>query len=256
MTNTTHYTIGELARLAGVSTRTLRHYEALGLLAPERAANGYRVFSERDARRLAHVLSMRACGMPLAAIAELLATDNPNLPRALAAHLESLRAQQQELNQAIAQTQAALARAERIEQMSAEETFKEMKREGLRQFEETYGAEARQRYGTETIEEANERMMGLSRTEWDEKEQLEQDVLAALKAALATGDPHSPEAAQLVELHRRWIGIHWGAEPEPQAYRGLAQGYLADERFVSYYDDPCGTGATAFLVEAVEAALE
>lgn len=255
MAHETHYTIGELAKLAGVSSRALRHYEALGILAPARAANGYRVFSERDVRRLAHALSMRACGLPLATVAQLLATDSPNLPHTLAAHLENLRAQQQELNQAIAQTQAALARAERIEQMSAESTFEEMKREGLRQFEEAYGAEARQRYGEDVIEEANKRMMGLSRAEWEEKEQLECDVLAALKAAMATGDPRSAETAQLVELHRRWIGIHWGASPEPQAYRGLVQGYLADERFVSYYDDACGEGATAFLVEAVETAL-
>lgn len=255
MAKSTHYTIGELAELAGVSARTLRHYEALGLLAPRRAANGYRVFNERDARRLARVLSMRACGMPLAAIAELLADDSPNLSGVLATHLENLRAQQQELDQAIAQTQAALARAERIEQMSIEKAFEEMKREGLRQFEEKYGAEARRRYGADVIEQTNEHMMGLSRVEWDEKERLEGDVLAALKTAMATGDPRSAEAQQLVELHRRWIGIHWGAEPEVQAYRDLVRGYLTDERFVSYYDGACGEGATALFVKAIEAAL-
>ena len=56
-------------------------------------------------------------------------------------------------------------------------------------------------------------------------------------------------------MHRRWVGLHWGTTPEDAAYLGLVQGYLADPRFVAYYDGPCGEGATAFLVKAVEAAI-
>ena len=55
-------------------------------------------------------------------------------------------------------------------------------------------------------------------------------------------------------MHRRWVGIHWGCDPEPEAYNGLAMGYLADERFMRYYDDACGSGATEFLVGAIQAA--
>ena len=56
-------------------------------------------------------------------------------------------------------------------------------------------------------------------------------------------------------MHRQWVGLHWGSEPEDEAYLGLVKGYLADPRFVSYYDDPCGAGATAFLVEVVESEM-
>ena len=66
------YTIGELAELAGVSTRTLRHYESLGLLVPQRAHNGYRSYSEADAKTLAQIQAMKLCGLPLATIGQLI----------------------------------------------------------------------------------------------------------------------------------------------------------------------------------------
>ena len=56
-------------------------------------------------------------------------------------------------------------------------------------------------------------------------------------------------------MHRRWIGLNWGREPQDEAYLSLAHGYLADQRFIDYYDKPCGTGATAFLVHAIESSL-
>lgn len=72
---------------------------------------------------------------------------------------------------------------------------------------------------------------------------------------MGDGDPESNEAQKLVTMHRRWIALNWGCEPQDEAYLGLAHGYLADQRFVDYYDKPCGTGATAFLVQAIESSL-
>ena len=63
------------------------------------------------------------------------------------------------------------------------------------------------------------------------------------------------EACKLVAMHRRWIGLNWGHGPQDEAYLGLAHGYLADQRFIDYYDKPCGAGATAFLVQAIESTL-
>lgn len=86
--------------------------------------------------------------------------------------------------------------------------------------------------------------------------ELEKAILGQLSIALGNGDATDPEAAKLVQMHHRWIGLQWGTEPERDIYLGLVRGYLADSRFVSYYDEPCGKGATAFLVAAVEGPLE
>ena len=88
---------------------------------------------------------------------------------------------------------------------------------------------------------------------WNDLKELERAVLGQLSIAMADGDVRGPEAEKLVAMHRRWVGLHWGAEPEDAAYLGLCQGYLADPRFVAYYDEPCGEGATEFLVRAVDA---
>ena len=89
-----------------------------------------------------------------------------------------------------------------------------------------YGVEARERYGD------------------------------AAKKAMLTGDASSPEAVKLARMHADWIRMQWAEGAySPQAHVCLARGYLADDRFVEYYDSRAGKGATELLVEAIEAAL-
>ena len=93
--------------------------------------------------------------------------------------------------------------------------------------EERYGAEARARYGNEAIDAANETLLDMDPQTWTDMKELERAVLGQLSIAMGDGE----------------------------AYLGLAHGYLADQRFIDYYDKPCGTGATAFLVQAIESSL-
>ena len=125
----------------------------------------------------------------------------------------------------------------------------------VRENEERYGEEARELYGDDAIDAANERLLDMDPAAWNDMKELERAILGQLSIAMAEGDPHGPEAKRLERMHRRWVGLHWGSEPEDEAYLGLVKGDLADPRFVSYYDGPCGTGATAFLVEAVESRM-
>lgn len=91
------YTIGQLAKLAGVSARTLRHYEDEGLLHPSRTDSNYRVYRERDARRLAHIVAMRACGLPLPTIRRLLEDPGADVIASLSSHLRYLLQQEKSL---------------------------------------------------------------------------------------------------------------------------------------------------------------
>ena len=120
-----------------------------------------------------------------------------------------------------------------------------------------HGKEARERYGDAAVDAANERQLGMSEAEWVEKETLERAIIEQLKAAMATRDAMGPEATKLAQMHAQWIRAQWGEGAySPNAYVALAQSYLADERFVNYYDSRAGKGATAFLVAAIEAAME
>ena len=126
----------------------------------------------------------------------------------------------------------------------------------LKRWKDPYEQEARQRYGDEVIDATNERLDAMSADEWKAKDMLEQAIKVQLRLAMASGNTTSEESAELAHMHKRWIKMHWGnAAYSREAHLGLAQGYLADERFTAYYDSACGEGATAFLVDALAANL-
>ena len=137
----------------------------------------------------------------------------------------------------------------------AESGYDDFHNGGLERHEKAYGAEVRQRYGDEAVDAANERLMRLSRDEWEAKDLLEASIKVQLRIALADGDVKGEAAAELARMHARWIAMHWGGSYSRESHLGLAQGYLADQRFRDYYDGACGEGATEFLVAALKANL-
>ena len=117
-----------------------------------------------------------------------------------------------------------------------------------------YGAEARERYGDDAVDAANERLLDMDEVTWNDRNALESAIIDQLKLAMEAGDPHGPAAQQLARMHARWISLSWGEGAySPKAHNGLADGYLADPRFVDYYDSRAGKGATEFLVSAIHA---
>lgn len=135
--------------------------------------------------------------------------------------------------------------------MNEQEAFEQIKAHEIEEFEETYGEEARERYGTDAIEASTARLLNMSHEEWDTKTMLEESIKEQLCQAMATTDTLSEEAQELVRMHQKWIRLHWGERYNKEAYRGLAEGYLSDPRFVEYYDKSAGVGATEFLVKAI-----
>lgn len=138
--------------------------------------------------------------------------------------------------------------------MNDEERFEALKQQSIERFEQNYGQEARQRYGDDAIDEANERMLTMSKLAWEMKEELEQRIKEVLVRAMTAGDPTSPEARMLADMHAQWIRVHWGEDAyTPEAHVQLAEGYLHDPRFIAYYDEACGEGATQFLRDVIVA---
>lgn len=248
------YTTKELADLAGVSARTLRYYDQIGLLVPARAQNGYRVYGSSDVHRLQRIMFLRSCGITLDSIEEALDKANFDLPSLLQEHLIQLCRQRDQLDTMITTAKLAVAKLEEFEDMNDQERFEQIKKQSIVDFEETFGKEARERYGDEAINEANERMLNMSKTAWDAKEDLEQRIKDNLVTAMRTKDPRSPESRLVAGMHVQWIKVHWGEDAySPDAHAALAEEYTADPRFVEYYDSACGKGATEFLCEIIKA---
>lgn len=242
------YTVGSLAKLAGVTVRALHHYEDEGLLHPERSTSGYRRYGATDVERLQQILLLRSCGLSLGAIRDALADDRFDFRTALVDHLATLRARQKELETLVGTVEKTIASLEGRCTMTDEERFEGMKARAIAENEERYGAEVRQAYGDAAMDAANERMAGMSQEEWSDAKALEAAILEQLTAAKATGDPTGEAARKLCAMHARWLQMHWGEGAySPAAHAALAEGYVADPRFTAYYDGSAGEGATAFL---------
>ena len=151
------YSIQALSRLSGVTTRTLRWYDEIGLLKPSRVAeSGYRYYGPAEVDRLQDILYYRALGVELARIKRCL--DDPSFDRlaALRSHLTALEAERARLEGLIRSVRQTIGAEERKEIMDDKQKFEAFKQRVVDWHQETYGAEARGRYGDAEVDEADE----------------------------------------------------------------------------------------------------
>ena len=142
------YSIQELSRLSGVTTRALRWYDHIGLLKPSRVAeSGYRYYGPAEVDRLQDILFYRALGVELARIRECLDDPSFNRTAALRSHLAALEAERTRLDALIRSVRDTIRCEERKEIMSDEQKFEALKQQILTRHEQVYGKEAREKYG-------------------------------------------------------------------------------------------------------------
>ena len=247
------YKIKELAELSGVSARTLRYYDQIGLLKPERQEdNGYRLYGEAQVDRLQQILFYRQLGLPLEEIRRTLDSPSYDRSQALEEHLALLRQQQEELNAMIRNVEKTICSLKGECSMSDKEKFEGFKQDLIRKNQEQYGAEVTAKYGKEALEESNRRLANMSEGQWHDQESLNEAIFAFLKEAMDQGDPSCEAAQKAADLHRQWLCMFWKEGLYSKAaHRGMAEMYVADERFREYYDSRLGAGGAAFLQEAI-----
>ncbi|OUP24865.1 MerR family transcriptional regulator [Gemmiger sp. An194] len=245
------YSIQELARLAGVTTRTLRWYDQIGLLKPGRVAeSGYRYYGDAQVDRLQDILYYRTLGVELAQIKECL--DDPAFDRlaTLRSHLAALETEQACLAGLIRSVKATIDAEERNETMNDEQKFECFKKQAVAENEKRYGKEIREKYGDAQVDQANAAMMGMSREQHATWTELGETLQQKLEDAVRSGcTPDSEEGRQIAELHRQWL-TQTGIPYTPAKHRGIAELYVLDERFTAYYDKHL-PGCARFLRDAV-----
>jgi DNA-binding transcriptional MerR regulator len=239
------WSIQQIARLAGTSSRTLRHYGDVGLLEPSRiGSNGYRYYDQAALVRLQRILLLRDLGLGLPAIAEVLGNE-PEAAPALHRHLEWLRKEQQRLAEQISSVETTILKLEGGEQLMAEEI--------LDGFDHTqYEAEVTERWGAEAYRESDRwyrSQTAEQKKAWlDAQLQIAADFGRASVAGLAAD---SDEVQAITQRQFEWLRGMPGTPgypngPTKQYFVGLGEMYVADERFGKNYDKH-GEG-TALLV--------
>lgn len=239
------YTINELAKTAGVSTRTLRYYDQCGLLPPCRVSpNGYRIYGQKEVDRLQQILFYRELAMPLADIKKILETADFDRMTALENHLSALRAKRGRLDLLISNAEKTIKTMKGETVMSDKEKFEGFLKKQVEDNEAQYGQEIRTKYGDERVGRSNARLLKMSPERYAELETLTAELNAALRAALEQGDP----AGKACELHKKWLCFYWDSYSK-EAHLALTQLYADDPRFTAYYDK-IAPGCAAFLRDA------
>lgn len=245
------YSIQELSRLAGVTTRTLRWYDKIDLLKPSRTAeSGYRLYGPEEVDRLQDILFYRALGVELAQIKECL--DDPSFCRitALRKHLTTLEAEQKRIASLIQSVKETIEAEERNISMDDEKKFEVFKRNALEEYEKMYEREARILYGDDAVNDTKQNMMDMTLEQYQQSESLNSEILSRLEMAVSAEiAADSKEGKEIVDLHRRWLA---GQVKNYSAsmHKGLAMLYVTDERFTQYYDKNV-SGCAEFLKSAI-----
>ncbi|MFD0710744.1 MerR family transcriptional regulator [Paenibacillus sp. GCM10027626] len=245
------YTIQKLGLLAGVSTRTLRYYDEIGLLKPARInSSGYRIYGQQEVDRLQQILFYRELGVNLEEIKAIVTSPSFDADRTLAEHRDKLLQKREQLDLLIANVELTLAQRKGKSTMSDKQKFEGFKQKLVSDNEERYGAEIRQKYGDKQVDLSNEKVLNMTEEEAAKVEQLAAAVHAALAEAFVDGDPAGELAQRAADLHRQWLTFFWPSYNK-EAHANLAQMYVDDERFTAYYDKN-QPGTAQFLCDAVQ----
>jgi len=242
--------VGEVAALAGVTVRTLHHYDRIGLLSPsERTPAGYRRYTPSDLDRLHQVLVYRELGFPLEEIATLL--DDP-----AADPLAHLRRQLALLRDRLDRTRAMVAAVEKEMEahtmgisLTPEERFEVFGEHDPSQ----YDAEVEQRWGeTDAYRESRRRTSSYTKEDWlrikAEGADVERRFAEALRSGVAAD---SEQAMDVAEEHRQHIS-RWFYDCPPEMHAGLGRMYVEDERFTAHYEE-IAPGLAQYVSTAVQA---
>ncbi|MFI6262121.1 MerR family transcriptional regulator [Micromonospora sp. NPDC051006] len=244
------YTVGQVAKVAGVTVRALHHYDEIGLLSPSgRTAAGYRRYDDADLERLQLIRYYRELGFPLEEIAAIL--DEPAADPA--AHLrrqhELLTVRIKRLQEMVTAIEFAMEASKMNIRLTPEERF-----EVFGDFDpDAHAEEAEQRWGgSDAYRESNRRASRYGKEDWLRIKEENEDWGRRIVALMSTGAPaDGPAAMELAEEHRQIIG-RWFYECSYEIHTGLADMYLADERFTAHYEN-LAPGLAAYLHEAIHA---
>ncbi|WP_431245775.1 MerR family transcriptional regulator [Leifsonia xyli] len=242
------WSIQDIARIAGTTSRTLRHYDAIGLLKPSRVGgNGYRYYDRDSLVRLQRILLLRELGLGLDAVGRVL-DDRTDAVHALRDHLAWLQAERERLARQIASVESTIHAVEEGEEIVAERMF-----DG---FDHTqYKEEVEQRWGKDAYETSDRWWRSKTAEERREWQERQESLARDWQAAAASGvSPDSEEAQALARRHADWLaGIPgtpgYGSGAPTAAYlTGLGEMYVADDRFAANYG---GVQGASFVRDAL-----
>ena len=239
------FTVKQLSKMAGVTPRTLHHYDDIGLLKPSRVGdNGYRYYGEESLLRLQQILFYRELDMPLEDIRKIMGRRDFDVQKALEGHRESLSKQIERMNRLLHTVDNTINHLKGNRLMSDNNFF-----EGFSEEEqEKYALEAEQLYDPETVRASNKKWKSYPAAKKESILKEGKAVYVDMIAAMPKG-AESPEVQAIVQRWRRHMDYFW--TPNLDQLLGLAEGYNTDPRFKANFDK-MHPQLAAFMRDAVK----
>lgn len=244
----TGYSVKQLAQLAGVSIRTLHHYDQIGLLKPERRADsGYRYYGKPELLRLQQILFYRELKYPLKQIKEIL--DNPgfDLQKSLAAQRQQILQEADRLHQLLTTIDKTIVGLQNQEHMISDEELYE----GFTPEEkDSYRGEVAERWGEDKLHEVEERLKKLGAQKWADIKDKGKAIEQLLADLMTQNQAITSKAVQkAIDAHYVHTCEFW--TPNKEQYRGLGKMYAEDERFKAHYEQ-YREGLAVFIRRAID----
>ncbi len=244
------YSVGKVAEMAGVTVKTLHHYDEVGLLsATGRSGAGYREYGESDIERLQRILFYRELGFTLREISSIV--DDPDTDAT--GHLKRQRGLLSERIERLQRMVAAIDNEMEAEKMDIKLTPEE-RLEVFGDFvPEDHEEEAKARWGdTDAYKQSQRRVSKYTKEDWlkikAEQDEMEANFASLFKSGAA---PDGGEAMDAAEAHRMHI-TRWYYDCGYEIHTGLGEMYVSDERFRANYDKHA-PGLSGFIRDAINA---
>ena len=239
------FTVKQLSKLAGVTPRTLHHYDEIGLLKPSRIGdNGYRYYGEESLLKLQQILFYRELDMPLEDIKRIMAESRFDVLGALQSHKAALQKQAARLNRLLATVDNTIQHLKGEKLMSQSGFF-----EGFSEEEqEKYAQEAEQMYDPETVRASNRKWKSYPASEKEAILAEGKSIYFDLAAAMSKGAESNEVQAVIARWHKH-MQYFWS--PNDEQLLGLADLYNNDPRFRGNYEK-VAPNLSEFMREAVK----
>jgi len=235
--------INDVAKLTGVTVRTLHYYDQIGILKPSGVTEaGYRIYDDKDIETLQQIMFFRELDFPLKEIGNIMTDPHYDKREALADHRELLLQKRRRIDGIIGLLDDTL-KGERI--MS----FQEFDMTEIEENKRKYAAEVKERWGqTEAYKESAQKTASYDKEQWIAINNEADEIMQAFADARALS-PSSSEAHALVERWQAHITkCYYTCTKEILA--GLGQMYICDKRFTENIDKH-GAGTARFMAEAI-----
>jgi DNA-binding transcriptional MerR regulator len=243
------YKVKEVAEMAGVSVRTLHHYDRIGLLHPETVTPaGYRLYTDRNLERLQQILFFKEIGFTLQEIKQIIDSPHFDRKKALQSHREWLLEKKKRLEEMIKTVDRTILSLEGGIRMEGREMFEGFDMTAIEQHREKYADEAKRLYGKEIVEETERRTSRYTKEDWAAVMGKWDDLFNRIAAAMDKGPADLGVQQAVGELRQPITDSFYDCTVE--IFRGLGDLYVNDERFTANIDR-YKPGLASFLRKAM-----